>query len=115
MMRNKDLSKKVLVSLLTMSCVYLGGIYVLPTAEAGDYIVNTAFRPPNNPLMYHWSEFKTLQINGASDSEWQRLMTNYRIGGFSIGDVKNLVMAVLQCLVLMGSLILILAAIICIF
>ena len=25
MMRSRDLSKKVLVSLLTMSCVYLGG------------------------------------------------------------------------------------------
>ena len=25
MMKNKDLSSKVLVSLLTMSCVYLGG------------------------------------------------------------------------------------------
>ena len=74
MVKNRDLSKKVLVSLLTMSCVYLGGIYVLPTAEAGDYIFNAAFRPPNNPLMSHWSEFETLQINGASDSEWQRLM-----------------------------------------
>lgn len=26
MMKNKDLSSKVLVSLLTMSCVYMGGL-----------------------------------------------------------------------------------------
>ena len=94
MMRSRDLSKKVLVSLLTMSCVYLGGTCTLPMAEADNYILNAAFRPHNNPLMSHWSEFETLQINGASDSEWQRLMTNYGIVGFSVGDVKNLVMAI---------------------
>ena len=33
-MNNKDLSKKVLASLLTMSCVYLGGTSALPIAEA---------------------------------------------------------------------------------
>ena len=33
-MKNKDLSKKVLASLLTMSCVYLGGTCTLPMAEA---------------------------------------------------------------------------------
>lgn len=36
-MNNRDLSKKVLASLLTMSCVYLGGTSVLPTAEAALY------------------------------------------------------------------------------
>ena len=30
MMKNKDLSSKVLVSLLTMSCVYLGGDFCVP-------------------------------------------------------------------------------------
>lgn len=30
----KDLSKKVFVSLLTMSCVYLGGMPTLPAVEA---------------------------------------------------------------------------------
>ena len=34
MVKNRDLSKKVLVSLLTMSCVYLGGTFVIPTADA---------------------------------------------------------------------------------
>ena len=33
-MENKTLSKKVLTSLLAMSCVYLGGTFALPTTEA---------------------------------------------------------------------------------
>ena len=33
-MENKALSKKVLTSLLAMSCVYLGGTFALPTTEA---------------------------------------------------------------------------------
>ena len=33
-MNNKVLSKKVMISLLTISCVYLGGTSVLPIAEA---------------------------------------------------------------------------------
>lgn len=33
-MNKKVLSKKVMISLLTMSCVYLGGTSVLPMAEA---------------------------------------------------------------------------------
>ncbi|MCC8159646.1 MAG: autotransporter outer membrane beta-barrel domain-containing protein [Phascolarctobacterium sp.] len=33
-MKKKDLSSKVLVSLMTMSCVYLGGTSALPTVEA---------------------------------------------------------------------------------
>ena len=32
-MEKMDLSKKVLASLLTMSCVYLGGTSALPMAE----------------------------------------------------------------------------------
>jgi len=35
-MEKMDLSKKVLASLLTMSCVYLGGTSVLPTAGAAE-------------------------------------------------------------------------------
>ncbi|WP_298564516.1 autotransporter outer membrane beta-barrel domain-containing protein [uncultured Phascolarctobacterium sp.] len=35
-MKNKDLSSKVLVSLLTMSCVYLGGISALATVAAAE-------------------------------------------------------------------------------
>ncbi len=34
MMKNKVLSKKVLSTLLTMSCVYLGGTFEPPMAEA---------------------------------------------------------------------------------
>ena len=41
MMRSRDLSKKVLVSLLTMSYVYLGGTCALPMAEAVDVTSNT--------------------------------------------------------------------------
>ena len=37
-MNKKDLSSKVLVSLLTMSCVYLGGTSALPMAEAQQYL-----------------------------------------------------------------------------
>ena len=33
-MQNKDLRRKVLSTLLTMSCVYLGGTFALPTTEA---------------------------------------------------------------------------------
>ena len=33
-MNKKVLSKKVMISLLTMSCVYLGGTSALPIAEA---------------------------------------------------------------------------------
>ena len=33
-MNKKVLSKKVMISLLTISCVYLGGTSVLPMAEA---------------------------------------------------------------------------------
>ena len=33
-MQNKDLRRKVLSTLLTMSCVYLGGTFALPVAEA---------------------------------------------------------------------------------
>ena len=42
-MNNKDLSKKVLASLLTMSCVYLGGTSALPMAEAAE-------NDPNNTV-----------------------------------------------------------------
>lgn len=34
-MNNKDLSKKVLASLLTMSCVYLGGDIRAPDSRGG--------------------------------------------------------------------------------
>ena len=40
-MNNKVLSKKVMISLLTMSCVYLGGTSVLPMAEASMVDGNT--------------------------------------------------------------------------
>ena len=36
MMKNRDLRSKVLASLLTMSCVYLGGTSALPTVEAAE-------------------------------------------------------------------------------
>ena len=39
-MNNKDLSKKVLASLLTMSCVYLGGTSVLPLVEAAALVTS---------------------------------------------------------------------------
>lgn len=35
MMNNKDLNKKVLASLLTMSCVYLGGDIRAPDNRSG--------------------------------------------------------------------------------
>ena len=35
MMKNRDLSKKVLASLLTMSCVYLGGDIRAPNSWRG--------------------------------------------------------------------------------
>lgn len=35
MVKNRDLSKKVLVSLLTMSCVYLGGDIRAPDGRGG--------------------------------------------------------------------------------
>ena len=38
MMKNKNLSKKVLTSLPTMSFVYMGGTFALPMAEAADYV-----------------------------------------------------------------------------
>lgn len=40
MMGSRDLSKKVLASLLTMSCVYLGGTYALPVAEAATLVTS---------------------------------------------------------------------------
>ena len=42
-MEKMDLSKKVLASLLTMSCVYLGGTSALPMAEAAE-------NDPNNTV-----------------------------------------------------------------
>ena len=42
MIKNKNLSKKVLTSLLTMSCVYMGGTFVLPTTEAAADITSNS-------------------------------------------------------------------------
>lgn len=70
-MKNKALSKKVFISLFAISCVSLGGIYLLNTAEAGEYIVHSAFRPHGNPLVVYWSEFERLETIGAPDSEWR--------------------------------------------
>ena len=39
-MENKALSKKVLTSLLAMSCVYLGGTFALPTTEAATLVTS---------------------------------------------------------------------------
>lgn len=41
-MQKKDLSKKVLTSLLAMSCVYLGGTSALPMAEAAENAADNA-------------------------------------------------------------------------
>ena len=49
MMKNRDLSSRVLVSLLTMSCVYSGGTSVLPNVEAAteltDQTLTTGWLP----------------------------------------------------------------------
>lgn len=39
-MENKTLSKKVLTSLLAMSCVYLGGTSAWPMAEAATLVTS---------------------------------------------------------------------------
>mgnify|MGYP000761958173 FL=1 len=48
-MEKMDLSKKVLASLLTMSCVYLGGTSALPMAEAAE-------NDPNNTCLLYTSD-----------------------------------------------------------
>ncbi len=82
MIQNKDLSSKVLVSLLTMSCVYLGGTYALPMAEAADYEVvvhdNMAFEPTQNiiggdTVLGNWSDFQALKASGAAPAAYNAL------------------------------------------
>ena len=78
-MNNRDLSKKVLASLLTMSFVYLGGTSVLPTAEAGDYtykyyLDGTGNFSPSTGIhgqlvLTRWDDFKALKdANGDTDA-----------------------------------------------
>ncbi|WP_455655343.1 autotransporter outer membrane beta-barrel domain-containing protein [Phascolarctobacterium sp.] len=58
-MKNKDLSSKVLVSLLTMSCVYLGGTFELPTVEAAYLEGNSV----NGNATYSFADGYTIKMN----------------------------------------------------
>lgn len=59
MMNNRDLSKKVLASLLTMSCVYLGGTFALPMAEAA-YLQGSAV---DGNKTYDFEDGYTIKMN----------------------------------------------------
>ena len=61
MMNNRDLSKKVLASLLTMSCVYLGGTSVLPIAEAA-YLQGSAV---DGNATYDFEDGDTISMPGS--------------------------------------------------
>jgi hypothetical protein len=61
MMNNKDLSKKVLASLLTMSCVYLGGTFELPTTEAA-YLQGSAV---DGNATYDFEDGATISMPGS--------------------------------------------------
>ena len=58
-MKKKDLSSKVLVSLLTMSCVYLGGTSALPTVEAAYLEGNSV----NGNATYSFANGYTIKMN----------------------------------------------------
>ena len=60
-MNNRDLSKKVLASLLTMSCVYLGGTSVLPIAEAA-YLQGSAV---DGNATYDFEDGDTISMPGS--------------------------------------------------
>jgi len=60
-MNNKDLSKKVLASLLTMSCVYLGGTFELPTTEAA-YLQGSAV---DGNATYDFEDGATISMPGS--------------------------------------------------
>ena len=60
-MNNRDLSKKVLASLLTMSCVYLGGTSVLPTVEAA-YLQGSAV---DGNATYDFEDGDTISMPGS--------------------------------------------------
>ena len=59
MMNNRDLSKKVLASLLIMSCVYLGGTFALPMAEAA-YLQGSAV---DGNKTYDFEDGYTIKMN----------------------------------------------------
>lgn len=61
MMNNKDLSKKVLASLLTMSCVYLGGTFELPKTEAA-YLQGSAV---DGNATYDFEDGATISMPGS--------------------------------------------------
>ena len=58
-MNNRVLSKKVLASLLTMSCVYLGGTSALPTVEAAYLEGNSV----NGNATYSFADGYTIKMN----------------------------------------------------
>ena len=60
-MKNKDLSSKVLVSLLTMSCVYLGGTSAFPTVEAA-YLKGEAV---DGNAIYSFADGETISMPGS--------------------------------------------------
>ena len=61
-MNNRDLSKKVLASLLTMSCVYLGGTSVLSTVEAA-YLQGSAV---DGNATYDFEDGDTISMPGSA-------------------------------------------------
>ncbi|WP_455655344.1 autotransporter outer membrane beta-barrel domain-containing protein [Phascolarctobacterium sp.] len=70
-MKNKDLSSKVLVSLLTMSCVYLGGTSELPTVDAATTGIEVS-------------------VNDAVVNDNYDLTDNDSVIGIHVGNVSNI-------------------------
>ena len=95
-MPNKALSKKVLSTLLTMSCVYLGGAFALPAAEAAEntWVFEAANSREFNPtkdefVIAHWAEVKKLKDSNAGIEEYRDLLNRTPNAGRTETDVLN--------------------------